>query len=259
MTDVDHGPARVLVYGSCVARDTVEFAAAETVELLGYIARQSLISAGSDAGAHLPQELSVSSPFQERMIVADFAGSLFERVAATAGDIDVLLWDLADERHGVYRFDDGTVATRSIDTLRIPELEARFGTSEHIPFGTAEHFAIWSEHVERFEALLRSHGLFDRTVVLEVPWAVLTTEGGPTPWSMGVRAKDANNSYQPYYELLRQRGFRRVELPAEVVLADPEHRWGLAPFHYTPAVYREVLRQLREEHGFRGLDEAPPA
>lgn len=248
--------ARVLVYGSCVARDTIEFAAPGSVDLQGYVARQSLISVDSDASEHLPAAMTVSSKFQERMIRADFSGGLLERVRSMAPDLDVVLWDLADERHGVYRFSDDTVATRSIDTMRIPELEERFAAAELLPFGTTEHFAIWREHVWNFAEQLRSLGLFDRTVVLEVPWAVLTTEGKPSPWSMGVRAKDANARYAPYYALLRERGFRVISLPEEVVLADPNHRWGLAPFHYTPTVYREVLRQLREEQGFDGFAEA---
>ena len=255
MPDSD-GAARVLVYGSCVARDTLEFAASGSVELKGYVARQSLISADSDALPHLPEQLSVSSKFQERMIRADFEGGLFSRLETLAPDVDVLLWDLADERHGVYRFSDGAVVTRSIDNIRMPELDERFAEAEHIPFGTPEHFAIWRDRLAAFEERLRSLDLFERTVVLEVPWAVLTTEGKPSPWSMGVRAKDANQRYEPYYDLVRDRGFRMVRLPQEVVLADPQHRWGLAPFHYTPAVYREVLRQLREEHGFEGFAEA---
>jgi hypothetical protein len=249
---------RVLVYGSCVARDTMEFAAPAGISLRGYIARQSLVSAGSDALLHLPQQLSVSSKFQERMIRADFAGSLFDRLESLAPEIDVLLWDLADERHGIYRFADGTVVTRSIDNMRMPELDGAFAEAEHIPLGSAEHFALWRDRVVSFEERLRSLDLFDRTVVLRVPWAVHTTEGKPSPWSMGVRAKDANERYEPYYALLRERGFRMVDLPDDVVLADPQHRWGLAPFHYTPEVYREVLRQLREEHGFEGLAEATP-
>ncbi len=234
----------------------MEFAAPDSIDLRGYVARQSLISVDSDALAHLPEQLSVSSKFQERMIRADFAGGLLDRLEALAPEIDVLLWDLADERHGVYRFDDGTVVTRSIDNIRMPELEPRFERAELIEFGTAGHFALWTDRVIAFEERLRSLGLFDRTVVLEVPWAVLTTEGKPSPWSMGVRAKDANARYAPYYALLRERGFRVIALPEEVVLADPNHRWGLAPFHYTPAVYREVLRQLREEQGFDGFAEA---
>ena len=251
----DHA-LRVLVYGSCVARDTIEFAAAGSVELQGYVARQSLISVDSDATAHLPDAMTVSSKFQERMIRADFLGGLLERITSMRSGLDVLLWDLADERHGVYRFTDGTIATRSIDTMRIPELEQRFAEAELLPFGTPEHFTVWRDHATRFAERLRALDLFDRTVVLEVPWAVLTTEGTPSPWSMGVRAKDANARYAPYYALLREHGFRMVALPEEVVLADPQHRWGLAPFHYTPAVYREVLRQLRDELGFEGFAEA---
>lgn len=243
------------MYGSCVARDTIEFAAPGSVDLKGYVARQSLISIGSDALAHLPESMTVSSKFQERMIRADFAGGLLARVESMAPDLDVLLWDLADERHGVYRFPDDTVATRSIDTMRIPELEERFAEATLLPFGTSEHFQTWRTHATAFAQQLRALTIFERVVVLKVPWAVLTTEGDPSPWSMGVRAKEANQRYQPYYDLLRELGFRMIEVPETAVLADPQHRWGLAPFHYTPHVYRELLRQLRE-HGFDGFTEA---
>ena len=243
------------MYGSCVARDTIEFAMPGSVELIGYVARHSLISTGSDASGHLPDRLTVPSKFQERMIRADFSGALFPQLQSIVDDIDVLLWDLADERHGVHRFADGTVVTRSIDTIRVPELEKPFAEAEHIPFNTADHFAMWSEHVARFERLLHALNLFDRTVVLEVPWAVLTTEGKPSPWSMGVRAAEANQRYWSYYARLRELGFRMISLPEAIVRADPQHRWGLAPFHYTPEVYREVLRQLSAVHGLPELGE----
>jgi hypothetical protein len=260
----DAHAARVLVFGSCVARDTVEFAAADSVDLRGYVARQSLLSAGDDASAHLPEALGLPSKFQERMIRNDFSGNLLTRLESMADELDVLLWDLADERHGVHRFPDGAIATRSIDTIRAEAVSAVLEQAEHIPFGTDEHFALWKAKVDAFDVRLRELGLFDRTVVLEVPWALRTTEGKTTPWSMGVRAGDANKRYRRYYDYLRQTGHKMVELPVEVVLADPNHKWGLAPFHYTPEVYREVLWQLREVHGVPGLraaadDAAEPA
>lgn len=256
MTEPDTPKPRVLVYGSCVARDTLEFADPKSFELGRYVARQSLISVGSDATRHLPAELPVNSKFQDRMIRNDFAGTLLERLADRAAGAEVLLWDLADERHGVHRFPDGTIATRSIDTIRMPEVAERFDAAEHIPFGSAEHFRLWRQAVDEFDRFLREHRLFDRTVVLQVPWAVRTTDGKPSPWSMGVRASDANRRYLPYYDVLRRRGHRMVELDERAVLADPEHRWGLAPFHYTPEVYREVLRQLHDVHGMQGLSAA---
>lgn len=255
MSDSLDRPASVFVYGSCVARDTIELAAPDGIDLRGYVARQSLISVGDDASAQLPDALEIESKFQERMIRADFAGNLLARLEQMADEIDVLLWDIADERHGVHRFPDGSVVTRSIDTIRAESVARLLEAAEHIPFGSDEHFALWRTHVDIFDARLRELGLFESTVVLEVPWALRTTDGKTTPWSMGVRAGDANKSYQRYYDFLRQTGHHMIKLPAEIVLADPSHRWGLAPFHYTPDVYREVLRQLRELHGFRGFAE----
>ncbi|WP_347757588.1 DUF6270 domain-containing protein [Agrococcus sp. ProA11] len=246
----------MLVYGSCVARDTIEFAPTDAVDLRGYIARQSLLSVGSNASDHLPELTDISSAFQSRMIEADFSGGLLDRLRTLAAETDVLLWDLADERHGVHRFADGSIVTRSIDTIKVPSVAARLDEAEHLAFGSDEHFALWRTQLDAFVASLRELALFDRTVVLEVPWAVRTTEGKPSPWSMGVRASDANQRFRRYYDELRTHGFRMITLPEELVLADPGHRWGLAPFHYSPEVYREVLRQLREVHGLPGFTAA---
>lgn len=251
--NLDRTRTRVFVFGSCVARDTIDFADKESVDLRGYVARQSLISAGDDASAHLPESLGIKSKFQERMIRADFAGNLLDRLDTLAAEVDVLVWDLTDERHGVQRFADGAIVTRSIDTIRAQSVSDLLESTEHIPFGSDEHFALWKQHVDEFDERLRALGLFERTIVLDVPWALRTTEGKTTPWSMGVRAGDANKNYQRYYDYLRQTGHHMVELQTEVVLADPNHKWGLAPFHYTPDVYRELLWQLREVHGVTGL------
>lgn len=253
VSDPDPTATRVMIYGSCVARDAIALADAESVELRGYVARQSLISAGDDASAHLPNALGITSKFQQRMIRNDFSGNLLTRLEEVSGDIDVLLWDLTDERHGVHRFADGRIVTRSIDTIRAETVSGLLESTEHISFGTDEHFALWRESVDAFDGCLREFRLFEKTIVLDVPWALRTTEGKTTPWSMGVRAGDANKNYQRYYDYLRQTGHHMVELPLELVLADPHHKWGLAPFHYTPEVYREVLWQLREVHGIKGL------
>lgn len=262
MTDEPDAPIRVFVYGSCVARDTVEAAPAGAIDLVGYIARMSLISAGSDATAAFPSDTSLASDFQQRMLTADVAGALEPALRERGPDADVLLWDLTDERHGIYEFADGSVVTRSIDVISAPEALSRLeqAAERHLSFGDEEHFRRWSEHAEQFAASLQKMGLFDRTVVLQVPWALVTVTGEPTPWSMGVRAADANAAYARYYDHLRSLGFAVLELQPLAVLADPQHRWGLAPFHYTDEVYAEILRRLREEYGVSpGASSAPGA
>lgn len=244
MTTTDAAP-RAFLFGSCVARDTLEMVDRETLEIEAYIARQSLLSAGNDASAHLPADLGLKPGFKRRMIRSDFAGSLLHNLRKSARSIDVLLWDLTDERHGVHRFEDGTFVTRSIDNVQVPAVLDLLDRTEHLSFGSTEHRHLWTAAAISFTGFLDERGLLERTVVLQVPWALHTTEGKPTPWSMGMRARDANRLYEPYYETLRSLGHTMIEVPAQVALADPNHRWGLAPFHYTEDVYRSVLDQLR--------------
>lgn len=247
----DHQPsrassARVTVYGSCVARDTVDLAGADRFEMVAYIARQSLLSAGHDALHHFPEGAEVDSEFQRRMMTGDFAGNLEERLTEAAPETDVLLWDLADERHGVHVFEDGTVVTRSIDNVRHPEVVSALESARHLPFGSDEHFRLWSAQAQRMRELLTGLVVFEKTIVLHVPWALVTSDGRLTPWSMGTSAKDANSAYMRYYQQLRELGFTLIELQPLGVLADPEHRWGLAPFHYTQAVYEEIAQRVLE-------------
>ena len=254
MPDQQPSPAtsvRVTVYGSCVARDTVDLAGAGRFDVVAYIARQSLLSADHDASHLFPEGVDIDSEFQRRMMTGDFAGNLQERLVEAAPEMDVLLWDLADERHGVHLFEDGTVVTRSIDNVRHPEVVSALESARHLPFGTDEHFRLWSARAERMRELLRGLGIFEKTIVLQVPWALITVDGSPTPWSMGTSAKDANAAYLRYYGRLQELGFTLIELQPLGVLADPEHRWGLAPFHYVQDVYEEiaerVLAQLEEQ------------
>src|SRR5699024_12883345 len=89
-----------------------------------------------------------------------------------------------------------------------------------------------------------------RTDGRRATWGPLTTEGNTTPWSMGTNAREAHAAYHRYYEHLAQLEFRILELQPLGVLADPEHRWGLAPFLYTQDVYEAIVQ--------RGLEMAAP-
>lgn len=236
----------VTVYGSCVARDTVGLAGGGCIDLVGYVARQSLLSVGSDASAHFPSDARIDSAFQRRMMVGDFRGDALDRLAAAAESTDLVLWDLTDERHGVHVLEDGSIVTRSIDLVRQDEALAVAEQGRHLSLGDDEHFALWSRRAAAFAEELRAVGLFGRTVVLQVPWALVTSDGEPTPWSMGWRAQDANAAFLRYFDSLRALGFTVIELQPLAVLADPGHQWGLAPFHYTHETYEEITRRILE-------------
>lgn len=239
-------PLRVTVYGSCVARDTVDLAGGGALQVTAYVARQSLLSIGNDASARFPADAHVDSAFQRRNMLGDFAGDAARRLVAAADRTDLLLWDLADERHGVQAYPGGDVVTRSIDIMKNPSVKAALRGSLHIPLGDDDHFDSWAEAASRFRDELDAAGLVERTVVLAVPWAEVSADGSPTPASMGITAPDANARYTRYYEHLRSLGLRMLEVDAAEVRGDPGHRWGHAPFHYAQGVYDGIVQRLLE-------------
>ena len=101
----------LLIVGGCVSRDTVDPLLGESLELKRYVARQSFISAGTDATKLVPK-VDLRSQFQRRMLEADLAGSLFRDVEENS-DVDLVLWDLNVERLGAWQFDVDAFVTDS--------------------------------------------------------------------------------------------------------------------------------------------------
>lgn len=233
-------PYRVLIYGSCVSRDTIEYVPAP-VKIVKYIARQSLISIGNQPRLGSADFPRLESPFQQRVTEDDRLGNAEAAITDLAPATDLLLIDFTDERGGVYDL-EGRYLTRSVERVAngADELFPR-----RIAFGTPEHFLLWSGAFERFVATLRDVGLLRRTLALAVPWATVTTTGDPTPESFGMTAGQANGLFEPYDKILRRSPINVVRpLPWTRIVADPDHKWGLAPFHYTHDVYQRLAQRL---------------
>lgn len=233
----------VLVVGSCVSRDAIPFVRPST-RLTGYIARQSLISAFA-APSDLPPEIEdLDSPFQRRMMAADFSSSLPTRVRDLAPGTDVVVWDLVDERLGVFVWPDGRATTRTIEWQRLHPDGAVPEGARHVAFGTDEHLALFERALVHWDKLLSESGMLSRTVLLAPRWAERTTEGAPTPKSFGVDAATANATTERYLDLIR------ASMPVPVVgrsvttAAGDDHHWGPAPFHFDDATEHALAAEL---------------
>lgn len=235
--------ATIAIFGSCVSRDALETMDRSQYPITTYLSRQSLLTAGTDASANLPATWNASSNFQRRNVDRDISGKQLVTLVE-AGEPDVLLWDLVDERHGVWQFEDGSMLTRSIDVMNIPELHEATTSARLIPFGSDEHFLRWSGAASSFVDALEVIGWRDRVLVVAADWAEVDTAGEATPWSMGVRAADANKLFARYYDRLEELGLPVLRI--QQTIADPKHRWGLAPFHYVPEVYEQIHRGIIE-------------
>ncbi|MDO4783518.1 MAG: DUF6270 domain-containing protein [Propionibacteriaceae bacterium] len=232
---------RVAIWGSCVTRDLMEHAPAR-FSVAKYIARQSWVSAGSDASGSAGELGELTGRFQTRMAHDDVAGAAFEALRSVAGSADVLLLDLCDERLGVVRMPDGSFLTRSVEKMRHGMQAGLDERGEVISFATLAHLNLWVERVEAVLSEIRAAGLAGRAIVLAPDWALADDEGAATPASFGLSAQCANQWFGRYYDVLVQLGLPVLRF--EDTVAASQHRWGRAAFHYDRASSDRMIAAL---------------
>lgn len=234
---------RTFIYGSCVSRDTFEYLP-RAYTLSGYIARQSLISAYSPPAIHY-RVPDVPSAFQRRMLEFD-KNSLLPTLLREQANADIVLIDLTDERLGVYRLPEGAYITRTVELMKAG-LDANLPPqAQHIPWGSREHYSLWMRALQAFATTLRQLDLQRKTLILAPKWATHTDAGEPTPASFGMHPNDGNKILKTYSEaiatVLRRPILRTGRFSP--VRAATHHVWGVAPFHYTDSVYRELASRI---------------
>lgn len=233
---------RIFIYGSCVSRDTYKRLPQDQYSLTDYVARQSLVSAFSDPVTRFDPPV-VGSRFTTAQVRGDFASSLPQRLATHAAGTDLILWDLTDERLGFYLLPDETVVTRTIDLART-EVESKVATEALlIPFGSEEHFALWCNALEAFKTRLAEICPQVPVLVLAPPWAAETSQHEPTAPSGELTAAAANEKFERYLDAIPY-PVVRLDPASPAPLADAEHEWGPAPFHYVEDVYRELRDKI---------------
>lgn len=231
---------RVFIYGSCVTRDAVEFWDPAQLEMAGYIARQSLISAMSPAsdveGFRLSQ---IDSSFQRRMMRGDIESSLLPTLESTKDDYDVLLWDLTDERNGVQQLPDGGWITRLRNFQKEQLFRGHLGAA--LTPTDDDHSRMWNRALDSFLSSLDAIGVLDRLVLNDTRWA--SADDADVPFS------DQETFLNPLLARM-SRSIQAAGVPAiapdpATVVASTNHKWDRAPFHYTEATYHTMTSSLR--------------
>ena len=236
-------PIRTLVIGSCVARDTFAHFPTDQYALVEYVARQSLVSAFSPP-VTLLEPPTMASRFQQRMVRWDYTSHLPNVIAKCAGTVDLVLWDLTDERLGFYVLPDDTVVTRTVDLIAAEADGPVDGAGIFIEFGSDAHFEMWSDAVRQFVEAVAEHHPTARLQLLALPWAEFTETGEATPTSFGLSASEANSALERYHNYAALLPGVEVSGQGTQVVAASQHHWGMAPFHYTPETYESAVNLL---------------
>lgn len=234
---------RVFIFGGCTSRDAVNLYPEYGLELHSYIARQSLISAYHPAHPHHWDFGDVSSLFQQRMFGGDIQSTIPRHVLASANEVDLIVWDNMIERVGVRPVLTGGYVTNSPKIRENVEDSDLLG--EWIKFGSDRHMELWSGAFERFYKTLEIAGLADKIIVNGTPWALVDRYGETLSFPrLGITANFFNAAIEEYWSLVESKGIPIARVAQERAIADPDHKWGLAYFHYVPDTYVAQLEAI---------------
>lgn len=250
---------RAFIHGSCVSRDLLAMLAGHGFELTHYSPRQSLIPLlGTIKGLTRYVDASrLTSRFQRRAVEGTLNADLLDQLDRHRTVSDMVLWDITDERLGVYAHND-TFVTRTVELISVGLDAALSQSARHIAFGSDEHFTLWSRALERWAGKIEESKLDDRIVLLAPRWASKFEDGTPTPDSFGLDAQTFESLSADYYaqaqHVLPKMRIVGREVPA---FASTRHQWGPAPFHFSDET-NHALAAVLYEIGYDPSSEFPP-
>jgi len=231
---------RVFILGSCVSRDALESASGK-FEITHYIARTSIASIGMEAVSDDDVRRRIEalqSPFQRRMVLNDLDKTTMSLIAGTP--FDLLLLDFVDERFNLVL--SGSTFFSMSGELERSGLDIS-GRSVVTPESDV-FLVLWLAGLQRpMSSIERS-----KIVLNRVYWAEHFPDGKDVA-SMGW-IRRSNAQLQRLYDAVDKYWLLpRIDYPPEVVLADRESRWGIAPYHYTEILYQHTLAELEKIAG----------
>lgn len=234
---------RTIIYGGCVSGDLGSLYQPQSLCVVRYVARQSLLSAFSDATDELPC-VNLASAFQSSMAQGDIAGNLVSLISEEL-PFDVLLWDLNIERCGVWILPSGAIVTNSVELRKSAGMLEAISNGRFLGFGSDRHFEEWASATKRFEIEIKRLGVQPKIIVLAPDWATHDELGKRTSKSHGLSAASANRKFARYFAHLESLGFKVLRF--ENVVADSHHKWGPAPFHYSRSTYAQMHSRIKKE------------
>lgn len=241
-------PIRVLIFGSCVSRDILNFDETAQFKLIDYYARSSLASLGTKPLDINDYNLSsITSPFQRRMVARDMQKSFYSE-ALPAKNFDVILIDLIDERFDLFEIAPDSFVTVSGELIKSGLVTTAQNNSENwVVSGSDKHRKIWLAGVEYLFSELEALGLTDLVVINKVYWSDSVEDGSPLPSPFTVTAiEQANTNLKWMYEQLERyiKPNKWMNFANYLLKANPQHQWGISPFHYIETYYRSAVDLL---------------
>lgn len=223
----------ISIIGSCVTRDALEVV--DGLQIGEYIARSSLASIASEASPWATSlELSFTDrayPWHRRVARADLDKTHEDQIERMADGHVVI--DLIEERVEIVETKPGHFVTRSQILAQMTDFD-RFAP-KRIRIFSRDGFEAWSDALPRFVSMLGRHLPQERTLIHRAMYASDDEAG-----------QQANHYLGQMYDALAASlpGADLITPSPELLRAEPNHRWGTAPFHYIDDYYFDIAARI---------------
>lgn len=232
---------KIHIIGSCCSRDI--FRILHQDDLVGkYAARSSLISrVCKPLKFDLTFQKNLKSNWQQRMLKQDFEKNGLHLEDYAKG---ILLIDFVDERLLLLKVDN-TFITKSTEFTKC-ELDKVLNITQVLRRGKEDDFNMWVDACHEFTKLVPEN-IRKRTILHKAFWAGKYRQNGELyDFEDRDKAIFFNKNLAYYYdtfESIYSPGYS-FEVSPEKIVADIDHQWGLAPFHYIKEYYEECYREI---------------
>ncbi len=243
----------VSIFGSCVSRDLMECAVAQSLTLDQYFARQSMISSVSVKVPVESEDIHLDSAFQKRQVYYDFNKSFMDMLQIKVSDY--LIIDLVDERFPLVKY-LGSYVTRSGALLQsgiIGENVIGIEKEEYV-----DASGKLSYKIEGIDVRIYIDRFCDKILGVYKPEKIIlhVVKGAEFYRDLNMNIKRFEPNTAGYFKRLNKmwsfmyeylgnkfKGCIYIDISMGY-LADEGHVWGLSPIHFQKEYYEEVWWQI---------------
>lgn len=235
---------KVFVHGGCVSRDMLEFQTdPRFFELACYSARSSLASLSLEKIKSRLDLSELTSKFQIRMLENDHQRDLLKKLESI--DFDIFLIDFNVERYDLVNINDLGYVTNSSEFSKL-KLNGNKKITKKISAYSDLHFDKFMIGFEKIYRIISEKGLSDRIFIKKLYWTD-TDEAGNQLVKYLDQIKKVNGKFDRIYNALTRKYPRLnfIEFDPAVLIANSNHKWGLAPYHYIDKLYLNALSSIK--------------
>jgi hypothetical protein len=233
---------KIHIIGSCVTRDI--FRVLKKDHLVGqYAARSSLISRVSPPlKISLDSNLvSLNSNWQRKMVSQDFDKT---GICPDKYDKDILIIDFVDERLNLWKIGN-TYITQSTELVKL-DIKKMLKPDAVLSRGSQEDFDLWVIACHKFAEIIPEK-IKKKTILHKAFWANQYLRNDQIEnFEDQEQINFFNQKLLYYYDTFQSiyKPEKTIEIKSDQLIADANHKWNLAPFHYTHEYYKQSWNEI---------------